>query len=278
MSFDGRETRRGRRAETRAREVRHARSPDPRRVVVASCRTRSSRGARAIARHDRGARNASRRTRANGGHQRASRRECRGRHRRRRRDSPLARAVGVWSARAITRSPEVCVALGRAKVQIWKNRASAQAVFASARFSRHRSRAPAATQPLRAPRSAHVGRHGPQRQSGTHPTARDVRHPRSHTPARLGPRVASTPSRTASSPFHARLRRFSPRLGSLTPNPPPIPSSRAQDEEEDPTEKFNLELETKQLGELHESRNELLSRVSNLKKDLRIGATSSTTR
>ena len=57
-------------------------------------------------------------------------------------------------------------------------------------------------------------------------------------------------------------------LGSLTPNPPPIPSSRAQDEEEDPTEKFNLELETKQLGELQESRNELLSRVSNLKKDL----------
>ena len=81
--------------ETRARDVRHARSPDPRRVVVASCRTRSSRGARAIARHDRGARNASRRTRANGGHQRASRRECRGRHRRRRRDSPLRARWGV---------------------------------------------------------------------------------------------------------------------------------------------------------------------------------------
>ena len=94
VSFDGR-ARRGRRAETRAREVRHARSPDPRRVVVASCRTRSSRGARAIARHDRGARNASRRTRANGGHQRASRRECRGRHRRRRRDSPLRARWGV---------------------------------------------------------------------------------------------------------------------------------------------------------------------------------------
>ena len=163
----------------------------------------------------------------------------------------------------------MCVALGRAEVQIWKNRASAQAVFASARFSRHRSRAPAATQPLRAPRSAHVGRHGPQRQSGTHPTARDVRHPRS-----IPPRVSVRASRVDSV-----AHRFVPlprpsstvassTLGSLTPNPPPIPSSRAQDEEEDPTEKFNLELETKQLGELQESRNELLSRVSNLKKDL----------
>jgi uncharacterized coiled-coil DUF342 family protein len=38
--------------------------------------------------------------------------------------------------------------------------------------------------------------------------------------------------------------------------------------DEDPTEKFSLELETKQLGELQESRDELLSRVSHLKRDL----------
>ena len=37
---------------------------------------------------------------------------------------------------------------------------------------------------------------------------------------------------------------------------------------EDPTDKFSLELETKQLGELQESRDELLSRVSHLKRDL----------
>jgi hypothetical protein len=47
----------------------------------------------------------------------------------------------------------------------------------------------------------------------------------------------------------------------------PTPSPSTQDEE-DAAEKFSLELETKQLGELQESRNELLSRVSNLKRDL----------
>ncbi|ACO63958.1 predicted protein [Micromonas commoda] len=42
----------------------------------------------------------------------------------------------------------------------------------------------------------------------------------------------------------------------------------ALEEDEDAAEKFSLELEMKQLGELQESRNELLSRVSNLKRDL----------
>jgi len=46
------------------------------------------------------------------------------------------------------------------------------------------------------------------------------------------------------------------------------PSRRAAQEDEDAAEKFSLELEMKQLGELQESRNELLSRVSNLKRDL----------
>mmetsp|Transcript_54859 Transcript_54859/g.174330 ORF Transcript_54859/g.174330 Transcript_54859/m.174330 type:complete len:113 (+) Transcript_54859:139-477(+) len=36
----------------------------------------------------------------------------------------------------------------------------------------------------------------------------------------------------------------------------------------DSEDKLNLQLETKQLGELQESRNELLTRVQNLKKDL----------
>lgn len=47
--------------------------------------------------------------------------------------------------------------------------------------------------------------------------------------------------------------------------PPPRLSPQG---DEDPTEKFSLELETKQLGELQESRDELLSRVSHLKRDL----------
>jgi hypothetical protein len=47
--------------------------------------------------------------------------------------------------------------------------------------------------------------------------------------------------------------------------PPPRFSPQG---DEDPTEKFSLELETKQLGELQESRDELLSRVSHLKRDL----------
>ena len=47
--------------------------------------------------------------------------------------------------------------------------------------------------------------------------------------------------------------------------PPPRPVVQG---DEDPTEKFSLELETKQLGELQESRDELLSRVSHLKRDL----------
>uniref|UniRef100_A0A7S0SI41 Uncharacterized protein n=1 Tax=Mantoniella antarctica TaxID=81844 RepID=A0A7S0SI41_9CHLO len=42
----------------------------------------------------------------------------------------------------------------------------------------------------------------------------------------------------------------------------------SQPDEEEATGTYSLELETKQLGELQESRNELLSRVSNLKKDL----------
>ena len=51
---------------------------------------------------------------------------------------------------------------------------------------------------------------------------------------------------------------------SATHSPPPSPPQG----DEDPTEKFSLELETKQLGELQESRDELLSRVSHLKRDL----------
>ena len=53
--------------------------------------------------------------------------------------------------------------------------------------------------------------------------------------------------------------------------PPPTRRHRTKrnaQEEDDATEKFSLELETKQLGELQESRDELLSRVSNLKQDL----------
>lgn len=47
------------------------------------------------------------------------------------------------------------------------------------------------------------------------------------------------------------------------------PAARLSSQDEDEAaEKFSLELETKQLGELQESRNELLSRVSNLKRDL----------
>ena len=49
--------------------------------------------------------------------------------------------------------------------------------------------------------------------------------------------------------------------------PPPKKKTQATTGE-DPTEKFSLELETKQLGELQESRDELLSRVSHLKRDL----------
>lgn len=50
---------------------------------------------------------------------------------------------------------------------------------------------------------------------------------------------------------------------------PPRPDRRRSTQgDEDPTEKFSLELETKQLGELQESRDELLSRVSHLKRDL----------
>ena len=80
-------------APRRARDVRHARSPDPRRVVVAS-QERDRPAAHAPSR-DTIARGTRRAARANGGHQRASRRECRGRHRRRRRDSPLRARWGV---------------------------------------------------------------------------------------------------------------------------------------------------------------------------------------
>ena len=75
------------------------------------------------------------------------------------------------------------------------------------------------------------------------------------------------------SPRGSRLRRSNlasrspaafprhPRRSSLSPR-------RSAQEDEDAAEKFSLELEMKQLGELQESRNELLSRVSNLKRDL----------
>lgn len=69
---------------------------------------------------------------------------------------------------------------------------------------------------------------------------------------------------------------ISPLVPPLESTRPPLassladrsPSRRAAQEDEDAAEKFSLELEMKQLGELQESRNELLSRVSNLKRDL----------
>ena len=71
-----------------------------------------------------------------------------------------------------------------------------------------------------------------------------------------------------------RLRRLGPALRArrpltFTPRPSlPPPDPTPQNDDEDPTEKFSLEFETKKVCELQESRDELLSRVSNLKKDL----------
>ena len=125
------------------------------------------------------------------------------------------RAVGCGRARAITRSPEVCVALGRAEVQIWSR---------VSRFARRPKRfSPrldflgiARAHPRRHNRSAHHA----QRTSGDmDPNVNPVRTPPRATSVTRVPyprasrsaRLASTPSRTASSPFHARLRRWPPR-------------------------------------------------------------------
>ena len=75
------------------------------------------------------------------------------------------------------------------------------------------------------------------------------------------------PPRLATSPFAISRLSFPRSLSSSTASLITLARRSAQ-EDEDAAEKFSLELEMKQLGELQESRNELLSRVSNLKRDL----------
>ena len=88
----------------------------------------------------------------------------------------------------------------------------------------------------------------------------------------FGPRSRASTSRPG--PPEARdfaVRHLASRSPAAFPRRPrrsTLSPRRSAQEDEDAAEKFSLELEMKQLGELQESRNELLSRVSNLKRDL----------
>ena len=85
---------------------------------------------------------------------------------------------------------------------------------------------------------------------------------------RLEPSQSALVDRARRAPTDFRLTLTDPsRVVSFFSATQPPPRFSPQGDE-DPTEKFSLELETKQLGELQESRDELLSRVSHLKRDL----------
>lgn len=105
------------------------------------------------------------------------------------------------------------------------------------------------------------------------------RDPVPRSPTRPAPRASRVDALLSSPSLLAEARTEASQIAPLAdPSrvclsccraPPDAPAAAATRQgDEDPTEKFSLELETKQLGELQESRDELLSRVSHLKRDL----------